>query len=171
MLMEFEGWRLQWVGKGDPEPVRPLVWGRLLAAAMLAVDAMSEPAQDGHAEHTDAPQLPLIDEHPKTGKLHAADTAVVVQPVGGRWPHIKGRWTDAERAAAFEMRHRWRVRDRDLERITGAARQAINMAIGDKIAPYRDIWPDRLEWRPSEALMHACFEGGKPQQKRKQLQF
>lgn len=147
-----------------------MVWGRMLAAAMLAVDAMSEPPPDSQAQVA-APQLPLIDEHAKPDQLHAADTAVVVQPVGSRWPHIRGRWTDAERAAAFEMRHRWGVKDRDLERITGAARQALNLAIGDKSAPYRGIWPARLEWRPSADLMAKCFENGIPQKRRKRLQF
>ena len=159
-VMEIDGWRLEWVGKGKPEPVQPMVWGRLLASALLAVDAMANTqaqqasaAQEGSEQ---GEQLSLLAEPPEAEPEAEHGGPVIVQPRHGRWPHPRGRWRDDEREAAFEMRHRWRVRDRDLARIVGAARQAINIAIGDRMAPYKDSWPAQLKWRPSAELLEKC---------------
>jgi hypothetical protein len=75
----------------------------------------------------------------------------------GAWPRRKAEkgckapaWTDAEREAAFELRHLWGVSDVVLKDRIGLSRQRINEAIGGKtktsaIQGARDGWKAPIE--------------------------
>jgi hypothetical protein len=80
----------------------------------------------------------------------------VVNPVGATWLHVAGLWTNAERDAAFEMRHLHGVSDAVLVDVVGVTRQAINAQIGATKAPQTNRWPDSLAWRPSDTLLKKC---------------
>ena len=80
----------------------------------------------------------------------------VVQPAGSKWPHVAGPWSDAERDAAFRMRHQHGMTDAVLVEVVGVTRQAINEQIGATKAPSTGRWPNSLTWRPSGVLLSEC---------------
>jgi hypothetical protein len=90
------------------------------------------------------------------GATHAGQT--VVQPEGGRWPHVDGQpWTEAERAALFIMRHRDRLTGERLAAIAGVKRQRIDELIG-LAKPHGGLAKavSKDGWRPSPELLSAC---------------
>lgn len=85
----------------------------------------------------------------------------IVQPDRGSWPHSKGLpWSDAERDALFEMRHRNCMTDKGIaEAIDLDSPQRITQVIGPKDAhKIRDgsSYPKGVRWRPSSALLNRC---------------
>lgn len=89
----------------------------------------------------------------------------IVQPEGGRWPHIDRQpWTDAERWALFLMRHRDKRTGAQLAEIARTSRQRIDELIG-KARP-RPLSSARGEggWTPPPALLALCGEASSPLQ-------
>lgn len=82
----------------------------------------------------------------------------IVQPEGGRWPHIEGRpWTDAERWALFLMRHRDKRTGAQLAEIAGASRQRIDELIGPaRPQPSLASATGEDGWAPPPALLAMC---------------
>lgn len=92
-------------------------------------------------------------------RRHAGRTPQVVQPAGGAWPHLKGvRWTEAERAALFLMRHRDKRTGAELASIAGVSRQAIDEVIGPE-RPHgglANLVAQSGDWRPPVELLAEC---------------
>lgn len=115
---------------------------------------------DSPAESARAAAAPVAIVTPMTtargaAALSAAGGVVRVDPAGGAWPRDPGKpWTDAEREAMFEMRHRHKVSGPKLAGIVGVSRQAIDEAIGPARITATTKWPDA--WRPSVELMQRC---------------
>lgn len=95
------------------------------------------------------------------GSVAGVCEAAAVQPIGGAWPHAKGaQWSDAERDALFEMRHRCGMTDKEIAAaIELDSAQRISQVIGAKDAHrIKDgsAYPEGLRWRPSRDLLARC---------------
>lgn len=99
--------------------------------------------------------------------LESAKASDVIQPEGSAWPHQDGQpWTEAERCALFEMRHRLKFTGDRLAEIAGASRQRIDEVIG-KVR--LNGGPSKAQakdgWTPSAELLGRCGIALQPLQK------
>lgn len=106
------------------------------------------------AQATSASVLTLVaTEAP--GKKTRDDDLKTIQPEGYTWPLRDGEtFTDAHKEAAFEMRHKSKV-TRNLPRIVGCSRQAIDKHIGGATVLKTNQWGE-VQWRPSKELLERC---------------
>lgn len=89
--------------------------------------------------------------------LAPATDALIVQPMGGAWPHLEGAdWSAAEREAMFTMRHKHRMTGKRIAKITCVSRVRVDELIGKVSSPKTHQWPDACDWRPSATLLLAC---------------
>jgi hypothetical protein len=105
-----------------------------------------------------SPAAPTIIAAPGAGEVttDAAD-ASIVQPEGGAWPHVEGiAWTDAERVAAFTMRHKYLKTGDQLATVVGVTRQRIDQEIGKVKRDKGGLWLKGLSWQPSPELLAVC---------------
>jgi hypothetical protein len=83
---------------------------------------------------------------------------LIVRPAGGTWPRDpKKPWSEAEREAAFTMRHKHRMPDKKLASVVGATRQAINEQIGPaRLGSNGAPRLGKTKWFPSDELRAEC---------------
>lgn len=121
--------------------------GAIAYLAMLRRDAVSsfpEVFGSGVTVQTPAPALPV--------------TKQVIQPAGGAWPHPPEQpWTDAEREALFEMRHRFKFTGKELGKVAKCTRQRIDEVIGSA-KPHGGAQKANAKdgWKPSAELLSRC---------------
>lgn len=118
--------------------------------------AEAAPAGDAAAVGKVGKGLPPDALAPATDACGSTD-ALIVQPMGGAWPHLEGAdWSAAEREAMFTMRHKHRMTGERIAKIACVSRVRVDELIGKVSSPKTHQWPDVCEWRPSATLLLAC---------------